>query len=133
MAINSASISIDATLAASGGTAKTLKELARGNGSITTYIDEGLSFQARQEVTFSTKVPKISPSGPGGYTQARSVILLKKPKTLANLKNTVNTLQLSLSVDPETSAAEVQNMLVTAAQLLFDTDFSDFWKAQALA
>lgn len=133
MAIPNASIPIDATITPSGGTAKTIKELSRSQGSISTYIDEALAFQLRQEIVFSTKTPKVSSSAPGGYTQARSVVLLKKPKVLANLRNTVNTLQLSLSVDPETTSVEVQNMLVTAALLLSDSDFSDFWKAQALA
>lgn len=133
MAIPSASISVGATVAASGGTAKTLKELNRSQGLISTYLDEGLSFQTRREISFSTKTPKVSPSAPGNFTQARSIVLLKSPKTLANLKTTVNTLQLSLSVDPETTSSEVQDLLVLAAQLLTDSDFSDFWKAQALA
>jgi hypothetical protein len=52
---------------------------------------------------------------------------------LDNGNRTVNTFTLSLSVDPETTDAEIESMLVLAAQLLHDSDFSDFWKKQSLA
>lgn len=133
MAIANSSISIDATPSVAGGTARTLKELVRNTNELNVFIDESLAFQLRQEAQFSVKVPKVSSTAPGGYTQARSTALLKKPKVLANGKRTVNTLQLQLSVDPETTAAEVQNMLVTAGQMLTDSDYADFWKAQSLA
>lgn len=133
MAIANSSIAIDSTASVSGGTARTVKELIRNNSELSTYIDESLSFQARKEVVFSVKVPKVSVSAPGGFTQARSTAILKCPKTLANGNRTVNTFSLQLSVDPETTAAEVTTMLNAAAQLLFDSDYSDFWKAQALA
>ncbi|DAD49893.1 coat protein [ssRNA phage ESE017] len=133
MAIANSSIAIDSTASVTGGTARTVKELVRNNSELNAYIDEGLSFQARKEVAFSVKVPKVSVSAPGGFTQARSTVILKSPKTLANGNRTVNTVSIQLSVDPETTAAEVTTMLNAAAQLLFDSDYSDFWKAQALA
>lgn len=133
MAIANSSVLVDGTVAFSAGTATTVKELGRDLGQLNTYLDDGAAFSARTEVQFSTKDPKISATAPGGYTQARTTARLLKPKTLANGARTVNSVRLELSVDPETTAAEIESLLVLAAQILKDSDYADFWKKQSVA
>lgn len=133
MGIANASINIDGTVATTGGTATTLKEIGRNLDTFSTFLNDSASFQLRTVLEFSTKSPKVLVSAPGGYSQARSTFKILKPKMLANGNRTVNTGTITLSVDPETSAAEVASLLVTMAQALADSDFSDFWKSQSLS
>lgn len=133
MTIANSSVLVDGTVAFSAGTATTVKELGRDLGQLNTYLDDGAAFAARTEIQFSTKEPKVSANSPGGYTQARSTARLLKPKTLASGRRTVNSARLELSVDPETTAAEIESLLVLIAQLAKDSDFADFWKKQSVA
>lgn len=131
MALTSASINVDGTVATTGGTVTALTKLG---GSLDTHdaiLADGAAFAARTQIGFTAKPPKVSSTAPAGYTQARTSAKVMKPKILANAARTINSLKIELSVDPETTAAEVQTLLVLGAQLLADSDFADFWKQQA--
>jgi hypothetical protein len=58
--------------------------------------------------------------------------MIKVPRTLASGVRSVDTIYIQLSTGIETTDAEKQQMLVTAAKSLTDSETSDFWKGQSL-
>lgn len=131
MAIRLASILLDATVSFTAGTAKSLTYLGNSLQEVKTFWN-GTDLRTRYEIFFSVKTPSVKADAPNGYTQARCVSYMKFPKTLINGKVTSNTLQITFSTDVETTDAEKQTYLNAAGQILLDTDFSSFWKAQSL-
>jgi hypothetical protein len=75
----------------------------------------------------------VSDSAPGGYTQQRATMLLKKPKVLANGNRTVNTARYELAYDPETTNAEIEEMVETSAQCIGTSAFLPFYQTLNLA
>jgi hypothetical protein len=133
MSLTSASINYDGTVATTGGTATGFISKGQGINNHALILDNSAEFINQQTVTFTTKDPKVNSGSPNGYTQARSAVTLKVPLALDNGDYTVNTLKIELAVDHESTDAEIESMLVTAAQLLHDSDFSDFWKKQSVS
>jgi hypothetical protein len=94
------------------------------------FVSSDTSMLTRRVISATTKQPKRIPTATGtaaSYTQARSKLVIKYPKTLANDYVTVNTLTIELSTDVETTAAEKLELRKVAAQTLFDADFTSFW------
>ncbi len=133
MAISTSSILVDGTVATTGGTATSVIQKGNTLDQVVVVLDDGSEFINQTTVTFSIKDPKVNTGAPNGYTQARSNAKITKPLALDNGNRTVNSVNIQLSVDHETTDAEIQNLLVTAAQLLVDSDFSDFWKKQSFS
>lgn len=132
MSIRSASIPVGATFAPTGGTATSLVVLSQEAGKITAFVGtSGVLAQTRTECTFETKIPRVNSNAPGGYTQGRSIMVAKVPKTLANLARTVNTARVELSIDPETTAAEVAALKSLLVNSIVDADFDQFWQNQS--
>jgi hypothetical protein len=94
-------------------------------------MDDSSEFINETRVQFRVSDPVVSTSAPNGYTQARSEIKVLVPLTLDNGGYTTNVLDIKLSVDPETTDAETESMLVLGAQFLADSDFSEFWKKRS--
>lgn len=130
MSITSSSVLVDGTVATTGGTA-TGVIVKDTNNPFVCVLNDASEFIDQTLIKFSTKEPYVDSSAPNGYTQKRSEVYVSVPLALDNGNYTKNTLRITLSVDHETTDAEVQSMLVLGAQLLHDTDFSDFWKKQA--
>lgn len=133
MTILNASILVDGTVATTGGTATTFVSKGNTLNAHSAIVDDSSEFIAQSTCNFSIKDPKVSVSSPNGYTQARNTVKFNVPLALDNGNYTVNTLTIQLSVDPETTDAEIESMLVFGAQLLHDSDYSDFWKKQSLS
>lgn len=133
MSLSSASILVDGTVATTGGTATTF--ITKGNtlNQHNLILNDGSEFIAQPTVSFTVKEPKVNAGSPNGYTQARCTVVYKKPLLLDNGSYTVNTGKIELSVDHETTDAEIASMLVVLAQLIHDSDYTDFWKKQSLA
>lgn len=134
MSLKTASVLKDGTVATTGGTATTFIDKGtspQGNTWIGIF-DDGSEFLNQSQCSFTVSDPKVQSGAPNGYTQARSSIALKVPLVLDNGEVTHNTLRISLACDHETTAAEITSMLVYGAQLLTDSDFTDFWTKQAL-
>jgi hypothetical protein len=133
MSIKTASVPIGATFSPTGGTATAITPLSTSNTDISAYVaTAGVMASTRTEVTFSGKVPKVSKTAPGGYSQGRSSVLVKTPKVLANLQRTINTASFSLAIDPETTAAEVAALKSLIVNMITDADFDQFWLNQAV-
>lgn len=131
MTISSASVDKDGVVSSAGGTAKALTSLGDTANSHNAFF-EGPDFLTRNVAEFSTKTPKVSSSAPNGYTQQRSNLKLKFPLALDNGNVTINTVDIGVSCDIETTDAEKDTILSYAAQFLSDTDFSAFWKNQSV-
>lgn len=133
MGIQSSSVNIDGTVATSAGTATGMIVKGGNLNELVTVLDDSSEFIAQTKIRFSIVDPKVQTSAPNGYTQARSIVKVVVPLALDNLSYTTNTLEIRLGVDPEASDSEIESMLVLGAQLLADSDFSDFWKKQSLS
>lgn len=130
MPIQSASISLGATVSASGGTAEALQSLGGDSSNRVTSYDDA-DYKMRTEARFSVQRPVVKPAAPNGYTQKRSQTILVKPRLLANGNLTHDTITITVSTDVETSAANNSALRHEAAQLLVDTDFTNFWYSQS--
>jgi hypothetical protein len=133
MGIRTSSIALGATFSPTGGTATAFSTLSSNDQSIKGFLAEsGVTPLTRKEVTFEGKPSRANASSPGGYTQGRASAKLAVPKVLANLARTVNTMKVELSVDPETTDAEVTAMKSAMINLINDTDFSQLWLNQSI-
>jgi len=133
MAINGGAILLDGTVSATGGTSTTLLSKGENGETHKVMLNDGAAFVSQKTLDFSVKEPRVSNSSPSGYTQARSIVVLKFPKILADGSRTVNTLRLECSSDINTTDAERLTMRSAAAQLLVDSDITSFWNAQSLS
>lgn len=133
MTISAASINKDGTVSVTGGTATTLLSKGDSNGSHKAILDDGSTFALQSEFDFQAKEPKVSATAPNGYTQQRNTVVFKTPILLANGKYTVNTIKVEMACDVETTNAQRDTMRGIASQVLFDTDFEDYWEKQSLS
>lgn len=130
MPINNSQFAEGATLAATGGTAKTLVSIGGSSTGNDFYVDEDTSSITRRTLSVNVVVPKVNASAPGGYTQERANLTYRAPKVLANGNRTVNVGRIEISVDPETTAAERTALRYELAQLIFSSSFDDLFEKQ---
>jgi hypothetical protein len=132
MAIKTASILLDATIAFSAGTAKALTFLTQASASELIAFFNGTDFRTRFEAKFTSVMPYKKKDAPNGYSQNTRKCLLKFPKTLANGNITINTAEIIIRTDVETTDAEQNTYRNTVAQMAWDSDFDGFWKSGSL-
>lgn len=132
MSIRNASVPVGATYAPTGGTATGLVVLSANAGVVNTFIGtSGVTPLTRTEIEFRTKNSKPLSGAPGGYSQGRSSALITVPKTLANLNVTHNTAKFEMSIDPETTQAEVNALKLAVVNVILDADFDQLWLNQS--
>lgn len=131
MTISAGSILKDPTISPSGGTAQSFSSLGGTLERKNVYFD-GTQFGSRVEAEFTVKPPRVSASAPNGYTQARETVLIKSPLALDNGNTTINTISITMAADIELTDAENLTMRKYAAQILTDTEFSEFWNGQSV-
>lgn len=127
MSIESSSIAIGTTLGVTGGTATTMIPKGTTLTQSSCILNDGAAFKDQITLDFQTKDPKVSSNAPAGYTQGRASVVIAIPKTLANSNVTKNTIRIEMSCDSETTDAERSELREIAAQVIFDTDFDQFW------
>lgn len=133
MPLSTAAINSGATGSFTGGTALNLNSKGIESGRNVLYVEEDQDLLSRREIDCSVSYPKPQASAPNGYTQSRSTLVIKSPLDLDNGDSTINTVRVVLATDPETTATEIQELLVLAAQCLLDSDFADFWKQKSVS
>ncbi len=133
MSITNMAVNVGGTSSVTGGTSTSY--LAKGTtlDRRTLILDDNSDYVDQTKVEFSIKDPKVSAGAPNGYTQARSNVYVQVPLALDNGNRTINSLRIELSVDPETSDAEISAMLEEGAQILYQTALRDFWQKRALS
>lgn len=133
MSIRLASIPVGATFSPTGGTATSLVLLSSDSSSAKAFIgSSGVTPLTRTEIQFSGKPARTASGTPGGFTQGRASAKVVVPKTLANLARTLNTGTIEISIDPETTAAELVALKSALVNLLTDADFDQLWLNQSL-
>jgi hypothetical protein len=120
------------TVAASGGTDTVLSSLGIQGNKNTLIFSTDTANLTRRLLEASVKPYAVDDSKPGGFTQQRSKTVLKQPKVLANGKRTLNTATYELSVDPETTAAEIEQMQETMGQIVGSAAFLALYTTQNL-
>lgn len=133
MAINGATPIVGATtyVAPTGGSADTLSAFG-SNGGVTAIFDGDTELLTQKKATFTAKDPQVQVSAPNGYTQAKRQAYIRVPLTLDNGNITTNSIRVEVSVDPETTAAEIAELRLLASQILGDSDFTPFWSLGVL-
>lgn len=127
MSLATLSILENATVTPSGGTALPLTSAGGSLDKNTLIVDADTDLRTQRSVDFSVSRPKVQGSAPNGYTQARSSVILKIPRTLANGNTSVDTVFVKFSTDVETTVAEKDEMRALACQLLIDSETDAFW------
>lgn len=132
MSIRNSSVAVGATYSPTGGTATSLVLLNSDASSTKAFIGtSGVTPLTRSELSFTGKPAKVSPSAPGGFTQGRASVKIVVPKVLANTNRTLNSCAFELSVDPETTAAEVSALKLAMVNFILDADFDQLWLNQS--
>jgi len=135
MTIEASTVAPDSTGFATptGGTSVGISLLKSPSaGKVIAKYDTETDFLTRTTIEFSIKDPVALSSAPGGYTQARSTVFIKKPMTLANGNRTVNTLSITLSRDPEMTSTALAALRLEACQFLGKGSFDDFYLSHSL-
>jgi len=133
MPLTSASVLTGATITPSGGSALAFDGAGIRNGTHTLNCDADTDLRTRRQFVCSVKEPRPSAGAPNGSTQARAAIVFKSPLALDNDNVTVNTVRVEVAYDPETTSAEIDELLVIGAQMFSDSDFTDFYKQLSLS
>lgn len=119
-------------VAATGGTDVTLVSLGIQGNTNTLAFSTDTNLASRRTVAFSVKPTSVNANSPGGQTMCRNAIVFKQPKTLADGSKAVNSVEINVNFHPETTAAEIEQMCETNAQLLGTSAFMSFQKDQNL-
>jgi len=133
MSLSNASVLSGATMAPSGGSAITFSSSGISNGANMIYCTSDTDLRTRRTMVASVKDPKPSTGAPNNSTQARATIVFKSPLELDNGNVTVNTVRVEVAYDPETTSAELDELLVIGSQILNDSDFTAVFKNLSLA
>lgn len=120
------------TVAATGGTDVTLVSLGiRGNVNPMSFSTDA-NLATRRSIEFGIKPVSVSPSSPGQMTLARNTVKFRQPKTLVSLEKAINGFNVEVFYHPETTQAEVEQIMETLAQVTGGVNFMSFYKDQSL-
>lgn len=133
MSISSSSVLLGSTVSASGGTSTNLLSKGGDSNHVAVLIDDSSEFMNQKTAKFFVAEPRPQASAPNGYTQSRATLRLLFPINLDNGSRSVNTLEIKLGVDIETTEAEIAEYQAIAAQFMTGSAFSDFWVNRSIA
>lgn len=134
MSLKQLSINVDATsVSPTGGTATPVIIKQQDFSNVVAILANGSNLKDQTVLKFVARDPKANDAGANGYSQARTAVNLIRPKVLSNNALTHNTAGFTLSFDIETTAAEVDDMLYSMAQIICSADARDFFKSQVTA
>jgi len=132
MAIDQHTVHHGGTIVKTGGITNKLEKLDDGAGYANFFVS-GTNLLDQKTLKFSVKRPKVSPTAPGGFTQARNTLYLKVPFTLASGLVTYVSAKVEISVDPEYPEDENRYLRAMISDLLTDTELNDFWINQSVS
>lgn len=128
MTINGATLVTGGTYAApTGGSSDTLSATGDAN-SMVAYFDGDTDFLTQKRLEFTTKRPVPSVNSGTGYTKARRSAFLVVPKELADGTYDNDTVSINTAFSTETTAAEIAEIMLLAAQAAAGTAFSELWE-----
>lgn len=120
-------------VAPSGGAPEAISVVRNLSASkATATFDADTNILTRKLIDFTVRDPVLLSTAPGGYTQSRQTVLFKFPFTLANGNRTVNTLSMTMSIDPEAIATDLPFLRLLGSQVLGLASFDSFWEVNSL-
>lgn len=131
MSFSALSLVTGGTLSNTGGTADAVSHVSNLDRALITFTADSLELQR----TISARVvpPKVSPSAPNGYTQARRELYFKFPLELDNGNLTNSTVTLNVSTDVELTDAELSQIRQTVGQVLVSSALDSFYNKLSVA
>lgn len=131
MAIQNGTILTGATSAATGGTSSTLSLTGTNIVSGIQVADMSITdYRVRPFINFKYRNPTLKN---GVYSKSKAEAMIVIPKILASGLASFPLLRIGFEGHPEMLDAETVKILSWGAQLLFDADFTAFWKTGAKA
>lgn len=127
MALSSFAVLAGGTNSASGGTSKTYS--ADGKpvpGGLHVSDTSVTDFRVRPNITFRFREPKYN-STLKTFSKNKQTATLVIPKLLASGSVEYNLIRIEREVHPESTAAEMLELNIQGAQLLFDSEVAQFW------
>lgn len=108
-----------------GPTGTAIEMLSIGNTQTSTQlVQDDKSEKSRIVIDLSASPARPNAAAPGGYSQSRRNLTLKVPKVLDNENTTVNSIKATVSFDPETTSAEVKNLVDKFVALIYDATYN---------
>jgi len=133
MGIQSLAVSTGATLSASGGTTLTFSpDGTTIQNGVRLIVPADTTYTTRRNAVFKYSAPVINPVD-GSYKKDKKSVSYTQPLVLANGKVVFNTIRIEREVHPELSAAAALDLAIVGAQLLFDSDVTNFWSVGSTA
>lgn len=127
MALSSFALLAGGTNSATGGTSKTYANDGKPvAGGIHVSDASQTDFRIRPNITFRNREPKYN-SVTKKFSKDKKQAVLVIPKLLADGSVEYNLIRIEREVHPESTAAEMLELNVQGAQLLFDSEVSAFW------
>jgi hypothetical protein len=131
MPLNGAIIKKAGTNSVTGGTDVTYSETGAAVVNGKQLIDSSVAdFRIRPVITAKVKQPTLKA---GVYSKDRKSLQLVIPKILTSGETVFNLIRIEREVHPESTAAEALELNTQGAQMLYDSDFSNFWSLGTLA
>ncbi len=131
MTIQALAVNVGGTNSVTGGTSTSVLSKGSTLSKRSVILDDSSEYIDQTRIEFSAQDPRVSTGAPNGYTQARSSFVMEVPLLLDNGKRTINTLTCKIAVDPETTDAEIAEMLSQGAQMLYSSALLNFWQKQS--
>lgn len=132
MSIQNATILSGATVSATGGTTTTYAVDGVDVQNGIHVSDQAASdYRTRKGITFKARPPKVTSAGT--YTKGKHSATLAMPRS--NLAGAIEypLVRIELEYSAENTSAEIDEMMKQAAQLAFDSDFTNFWRTGSRA
>lgn len=133
MGLKSMSLLSGATVSASGGSALAFAEdgVSITNG-IHMIVPADANYQTRRQLTAKVKQPTLDVKT-GAYGKDKKSISLALPIVLTDGRVVFNTIRIEREVHPSLAAADALELNKLGAQLLTDSDVTDFWATGSLS
>lgn len=130
MGATNATLSVGATVAASGGTSTAfVPNGARVTGGIQIVDSTNTNAVTRASITLRTIKQAALDIISGLFTgKVKRQAQLVRPKVTASGRVVFPLVRIEVEYSPENTDAEVTALLNEGAQLLVDSDFTNFWK-----
>lgn len=133
MGLKTMSLLAGATVSATGGTALAFAEDGQTiQNGVHLIVPADADYQTRRQVTAKYRPPTLDPKT-GAYSKDKKSISLALPLVLSNGQVVFNTIRIEREVHPSLSAANALELCKLGAQILTDSDTTDFWATGALS
>jgi hypothetical protein len=87
-------------------------------------------YRTRASITAKYRQPSLTN---GVYSKDKKSLTLQMPILLESGVTVFNLIRIEREIHPETTAADALEFNIQGAQLLFDTDFTNFWSVGSMA